>query len=245
MRNEKSFFDSMEQDIMNADISETEKNKLMKNFLHLKGQKINLIITGATGCGKSSTINGLFHKEVAKVGNGVEPETMKLGNYKLNDVFRIWDTPGLGDGTVKDHIYKKKITNLLCRSYQLEGNVYGVIDMVLVIIEGANRDMGTTYTLLNEVIAPNIEGERILVVINQADVAMKGRHWNKDNMMPDIELTDFLEKQSYSIQRRVKEATGVNIPKPVYYSAEYGYNMKSVFDFIVDNIPARKRRLTM
>ena len=230
---------------MNMNFEKYRKDDIEKKLQRANFRPIDIMVAGVTGAGKSTTLNGLFHKEVAKVGNGVEPETMKLGNYKLNDVFRIWDTPGLGDGTVKYHIYKKKITKLLCRSYQLEGNVYGVIDMVLVIIEGANRDMGTTYTLLNEVIAPNIEGERILVVINQADVAMKGRHWNKDNMMPDIELTDFLEKQSYSIQRRVKEATGVNIPKPVYYSAEYGYNMKSVFDFIVDNIPARKRRLTM
>lgn len=32
MKDEKKFLDAMEFDIMNADISETEKNKLMKNF---------------------------------------------------------------------------------------------------------------------------------------------------------------------------------------------------------------------
>ena len=65
MENEKRFLDLMESDIMNADISESEKNKLIKNFLYLKNQKINLMITGATGCGKSSTINALFNMEVA------------------------------------------------------------------------------------------------------------------------------------------------------------------------------------
>ena len=34
------------------------------------------MITGATGSGKSSTINALFNMEVAKVGVGVNPETM-------------------------------------------------------------------------------------------------------------------------------------------------------------------------
>ena len=48
MDREQSFFDTMESDIMNADISEEEKNKLMKNLLMLKKQKINLMITGAT-----------------------------------------------------------------------------------------------------------------------------------------------------------------------------------------------------
>ena len=40
----------------------------MKNLLNLKKQKINLMITGATGVGKSSTINALFNTEKAKVG---------------------------------------------------------------------------------------------------------------------------------------------------------------------------------
>lgn len=39
-----------------------------KKVLALKHKKINLLITGATGCGKSSTINAMFDTEVAKVG---------------------------------------------------------------------------------------------------------------------------------------------------------------------------------
>lgn len=226
---------------MNTNFEKYRRDDIERKLQKANFRPIDIMVAGVTGAGKSTTLNSLFHKEVAKVGSGVAPETMKLGNYKLNDAFRIWDTPGLGDGVAKDQVHKKKITNLLCRSFQLDGHVYGFIDMVLVIIEGANRDMGTTYNLLNEVIAPNIQGERILVAINQADVAMKGRHWNRETMAPDFELTEFLEKQAYSIQRRVNEATGVRIPKPVYYSAEYGYNVKAVFDFIIDNMPTKKR----
>lgn len=86
MENKKKFLDAMESDIMNADIPDSEKNKLMKNFLHLKQQKINLMITGATGCGKSSTINALFNTEVAKVGVGVDPETMEITRYDLDNL---------------------------------------------------------------------------------------------------------------------------------------------------------------
>ena len=87
MKDEKKFLDAMESDIMNADIPEVEKNKLMKNFLQLKEQKINLMITGATGCGKSSTINALFNTEVAKVGVGVDPETMDITRYDLEILY--------------------------------------------------------------------------------------------------------------------------------------------------------------
>lgn len=46
MSKEKKFYEAMESDIMNADIPDSKKNKLMKNFLQLKEQKINLMITG-------------------------------------------------------------------------------------------------------------------------------------------------------------------------------------------------------
>ena len=58
----KRVLDMLQSDIMNADIPENEKNKLIKNCLHLKVQKINLMITGATGSGKSSTINASIWK---------------------------------------------------------------------------------------------------------------------------------------------------------------------------------------
>ena len=133
--------------------------------------------------------------------------------------------------------------DLLYKTYTSDGQTYGFIDMAIIIVEGANRDMGTTYTLLNEVIVPNIQNDRILVVINQADVAMKGRHWNTNIQSPDSQLISFLEKQALSIQKRVREATGINILKPVYYSAEYGWNVQAVFDFIIDYMPKEKRIL--
>lgn len=206
-------------------------------------QPLDVMVTGVTGAGKSTTLNSFFQKTVAKVGDGVDPETMELDAYQLNDIFRVWDTPGLGDGVEIDKIHKKKMVDLLYKTYSLDGNTYGFIDMALIVIEGSNRDMGTTYTLLNEVIVPNIQRDRIFVVINQADVAMKGRHWNYTTNTPDTQLVDFLEQQAYSIQKRVKEATGVNILKPVYYSAEYGYNVKAVFDLIIEHMPLQRRSL--
>ena len=201
------------------------------------------MVTGVTGAGKSTTLNTIFKKNVATVGNGVDPETMDLDSYSLNDVFRLWDTPGLGDGVANDEIHKRKLVDLLYKTYSLDGNIYGWIDSAIVVLEGLNRDMGSTYTLLNEVIVPNIQADRILVVINQADMAMKGRHWNKETNRPDEVLVDFLERQALSIQNRVKEATGVTIRKPVYYSAEYGYNIEKLLDFIIDNMIVERRPL--
>ena len=218
-------------------------NDIDTNLRKMNIRPLDVMVTGVTGAGKSTTLNAFFQKTVAKVGDGVDLGGRRIVKNELNDFFRVWDTPGLGDGVVIDQIHKKKMIDLLYKTYSVDNVSYGFIDMVLVIIEGANRDMGTTYTLLNEVIVPNIQTDRIFVIINQADVAMKGRHWNHSTRTPDPFLLAFLEEQALSVQKRVREATGLKIMKPVYYSAEYGWNVQAVFDFIIDHMPSERRRL--
>jgi len=202
----------------------------------------DVMVTGVTGAGKSTTLNTIFQTNIAKVGRGVDPETMAMSSYKLNGSFRLWDTPGLGDGKQNDKKHSKLLIDLLYKGY---GEKNGFIDLVLVIIEGSNRDMGTTYKLLNEIIVPNFQRDRILVVINQADMAMKGRNWDYDEKKPNHILIDFLEAKSQSIQNRVHEATGIKIKKPIYYSAEHNYNIEKLLDLLIDNMPKEKRRLSI
>ena len=248
MGNEKTFFDSMQRDIMNADIPDTEKNKLMKNFLQLKEQKINLMITGATGCGKSSTINALFNTEVAKVGVGVDPETMEITKYELNNLI-LWDSPGLGDGKEADNHHAKNIIKKL-NERDKDGNL--LIDLVLVILDGSTRDLGTSYELINQVIVPNLgedKENRILVAINQADVAMKGRYWDYANNKPEPQLVKFLEEKVDSVRKRIKEGTGIDT-EPIYYCAGFKeegveqnppYNLSKLLYYIVKYTPKEKR----
>jgi len=206
---------------------------------------LDVMVTGVTGAGKSTTLNSIFTKEVAKVGIGVDPQTMGLDSYLLNDRFRLWDTPGLGDGIARDRQHSKKLVDLLYKDYFIDSKQYGFIDMVVVIIEGSKRDMGTIYKLLNEIIIPNFPKSRILVAINQADIAMKGRYWDYGMKQPLRKLKSFLDEQALSLQRRVLEATGVEIIKPIYYSAEQEYNIKILLDFIIDNMPTEKRNIQL
>lgn len=245
---EKRFEEVMREDIMGADISESEKQKLLNNLLLMKEQKINLLITGATGCGKSSTINALFKADVAKVGVGVDPETMDITKYEMDNLV-LWDSPGLGDGREADNRHAK---NIISKLNERDANGNLLIDLVLVILDGSTRDLGTSYELINQVIIPNLGDEkekRILVAINQADVAMKGRYWNYVENKPEPQLERFLDEKVESVRKRIKEGTGLSVD-PIYYSAGFKeedgeqsppYNLAKLLYYIVQYTPKKKR----
>ena len=243
----KNIYNEIETIINGANLSESEKTQLMSAFIKLKNEKLNILITGGTGCGKSSTINAMFGEEVAKVGVGVDPETMEIEKYTLGNMI-LWDSPGLGDGKEADTRHAK---NIIKKLNEKDENGNALIDLVLVILDGSSRDFGTAYELINQVIIPNLgkdRTDRILVAINQADMAMKGRNWDFENNRPNAELTEFLEAKAESVKRRIFEATGVKT-EPIYYSAGYTdgelqqnpYNLNKLYSYILKMTPTKKR----
>ena len=246
--NDSSIIREMQRKIMESDIPETEKSRLLKTLIEQKGNTVNLMITGATGCGKSSTINALFDlKKVAKVGETPNPETMDITCYELPHLI-LWDSPGLGDGKEADERHAKNIIQKL-NEKDKDGNL--LIDLVLVILDGSSRDLGTSYELINSVIAPNLgpqKSSRILVAINQADMAMKGKHWDDEKSLPDETLIKFLDEKAESVKQRIKEGTGLDVA-PIYYSAGFmengeqskPYNISKLLDCILRFVPKEKR----
>ena len=251
MEKQQNIYEKLEESILNSKgIPEIEKWKLLKNIAGLKKQKLNILITGATGSGKSSTINAMFQTEVAKVGVGVDPETMEITKYDMGNMV-LWDSPGLGDGKEADNRHAK---NIIKKLYEVDEEGNALIDMVLVILDGGSRDLGTSYELINEVIIPNL-GEkaknRIIVAINQADMAMKGRYWDEVNNKPEPTLQRFLEEKAASVKSRIKEATGISI-EPICYSAGFKeegglqqapYNLSKLMYAIVKATPSEKRAI--
>lgn len=162
--------DILEDEILKSKSSEEEKKALLKRLRNFCNTETNIMLVGATGCGKSSTINALFavgenpeeaavddedvdaeemvpkktYVEVAKVGSKADPETKDIEKYRIGNLV-LWDTPGLGDGTEIDEHHKEVITELL-REEDGDGNA--LIDLVLVILDGSTRDLGTSYKIL-------------------------------------------------------------------------------------------------
>ena len=173
--------------------------------------------------------------------HGAEPAFYFLSEHSDKSVkYRIgklvlWDTPGLGDGTEIDEHHRKVITELL-RDEDDDGNA--LIDLVLVILDGSTRNLGTSYKLLNDVIIPELEEDtdRILIALNQADIAMKtGRHWDYEKNEPDETLKyeykadAFAAKEGYgdeliSALKQLPNDSLSNLnPHPVIVALEYSH----------------------
>lgn len=229
---------------VNMNFHEYRKGEVANNLSVSGLTPFDVMVVGPTGVGKSSTMNSFFNYEIAKVGYGVDPETVSIKPYRLSDDLRIWDTPGFGDGVLADKHYKKAIKRLLKQNVEVDGKVYGLIDIVLVILDSSSRDLSTAYEIISKVLK-HIEPERVFVIINQADFSMKGRNWNKITNQPNEILLSHLEEQAKSVKQRIYESTGLNINNPVFYSAKNNYNITAVFDLIVDHMPKSHRLRAM
>lgn len=216
-----------------------DNQELLKILEKLKRQKLNIMLVGATGVGKSSTINSIFNMNVAKVGDRVDPETSTIQKFEIDNI-TLWDTPGLGDSPENDKRYAGEIAHAL-KERDENGDL--LIDEVVVLIDGSNRDMGTAYGVIENIIAPLIgDSKRIVIAINQCDMAMKGRGWNYDLSLPEPPLVNFLDAKVRSVKARIAESTGIET-EPIYYSALYHYNISKLLLTMLCSLPEGKRFL--
>lgn len=101
---------NMELELVDQQICDQEKITHLKNTLQdkIENFKPKMMVYGVYNSGKSSLINALVGKEVAKTGDA--PETKQVQSYKYND-FEIFDTPGVNapeeDQKIADDYYKQ------------------------------------------------------------------------------------------------------------------------------------------
>lgn len=243
----RNIFDSLQDEIINCDLPEAEKNRRLSMLLRASSRRVNILLVGASGAGKSSTINALFDMSVAKVGIGVDPETKDIAKFEIGNL-TIWDTPGLGDSVEAD---KEHIRQIVCKLSELDVEGNPLIDLAFVVLDASSKDMAVSYDVINNTLIPCLGKEnahRILIGLNQSDMAMKGRHWDKDQNAPDPILTEFLSLKADSVKKRILDATGV-VVDPVCYCAGYTsgeemqrpYNLSKLLYYILMAVPTEKR----
>ena len=247
-KSSRNIFDSLHDEVMSSDLPEDEKTRRLSQLLKASGRKVNLMLVGATGSGKSSTVNAMFDMKVATVGVGADPETEAIEKYELGNLI-VWDTPGLGHGVDED---KENIRQIVTKLSETDETGKMLIDLVLVILDTSSKDLSVTYDVINNTLIPCLgkdETHRILIALNQADMAMKGRHWDHEQNAPDPVLKGFLTKKANSIVERILAASGLKV-NPVCYCAGYTeddgkqqnpYNLPKLLYYILMAVPVEKR----
>lgn len=234
--------------ILDQDYQQLSGQQQQKVLDFMKNQQLNILVVGATGAGKSSTINALFDIKDADVGFSADPMTIDITRYDFGNLI-LWDTPGLGDGVEADKQHTRKIIHQLTKKN--EDGTY-IIELVLVIIDGSSRDMGTSFDLINNVVIPNLgdtPSKRILVAINQADIAYKGPNgWNYEKNTPTELGVHFLDDKVQNVKQRIFDSTGITVV-PIYYCAGYQsnevqqrpFNLSKLLYLMVNKAPPQKR----
>ncbi len=160
---------------------------------------INIFVTGKTGSGKSTLVNALLGVSMAPEGEELDPMTAEVACYE-NDVsgvrLRVWDSPGLQDGTQREEEY---ITDMKAKCNLSE------IDLCVVCIKVSTarftKDSTEVQALrkLTDAFGPSLWEHAIIVLTYANEIEMRS-----DEMKLARRKND-LEKVSRLFQDKIAE----------------------------------------
>ena len=169
-------------------VREKFKSELKHNS-EVSGQKINILVAGETGSGKSTLINSVFGSELAETGIG-SAVTHKLEQYsKPGYPFQIWDTVGLEldanvtRRTIQDIEDVHKAWNIRAAWYCINSNSSRYLKADIDLIKKLRSFKIPVIIVMTQCI-------REETMTSQFEKSI--RRINKENGMSDIEVVQIL-----------------------------------------------------
>ena len=192
-------------------------------------------VIGASGTGKSSTLNSLFGTNFATSGSirgttsisskDINLEAVRGEAQSEKFILRVIDAPGLAEDIRLDDNYLKMYEQNLEKC-----------DAILWVMTARNRAIALDQMYLGKL---EKFWQKMLFGINQCEL-VDPMDWNFDTNMPsdaqmqnlDLIEKDRSEKIEYVIRRK---------PKIVSYSAHTHYRLINLFEFMIEHVdPERK-----
>lgn len=147
-------------------------NEKLKNL-----KKLNIIVVGKSGVGKSTLINSLFRDKIAETGLG-RPITTEIRKIEKKDYpMAIYDTPGFELSEGQQAKVKEEIIELIHKGLAT-GDINNAIHCIWYCINvGGNRTFDQTeINWLKELIEKNkVTKVPIIVILTQACPKTKGK----------------------------------------------------------------------
>jgi GTP-binding protein EngB required for normal cell division len=190
-------------------------NELQRKYDDLKNAQVKIAITGQSGNGKSSMINGLLGRKAAKVG--ATETTFEIKEYSHNGTI-LYDLPGCGTPNFPIETYIEKC-NL---------NAYDA-----AIIVTANRFMENDLWLINEMGRLN---KPVYVVRTKMDEATTNEQ--RDNDLTELEV---FQKVLLDLETNLKDVVtkGIYLISSVYPQK---WDFNKLFLDIGNNLDELKRK---
>lgn len=199
-------------------------------------------IIGKAGVGKTTTINNLFDVDdftatplsledkgyVGDIRTGTTRAIRKHFDLKAGIGLDIVDLPGLGDDIRKDRIHER-----------IYHEVLPTCDIVLYILRADNRTLAEDERILQNVVFPSCDKEKLIIAINQIDLIgeNEGLHWETQINLPSERQKELIKIKQKDIEKTFSEDLGIDIKKIVCYSAIKRYQLLDLLESIVATTP--------
>lgn len=198
-----------------------------------------IAVIGATGVGKSATINALFgagHEVSHTQAQTQEEAAVELKIETLEGekgALIVYDMPGLGESQAKrsQHLatYRRVLQEVDVALWILDAN-YREIESIQNYLTNEIRDMNPKLV------------EPMVFALNKVDLVHPGETaWHPLANLPSEEQERNIKARLYDVQVKIREAVPGWTGTVIGYSATKRYNLPQLFAVMLESVPKKRQ----